>query len=72
MPWASKAGSSCGLGQEYVLLCPLGDQYRGITQEREGAKAPTEPWRRNDKEKEKFSKDILRENRKLESDPRED
>lgn len=44
----------------------------GITQEREGAEVTTEPWRRNDKENESFSKDIRRENRKVESDPRED
>lgn len=44
----------------------------GITQEREGAEVPTAPWRRNDKENESFSKDIRRENRKVESDPRED
>lgn len=56
------------------VLWETGDRVcmGGITQEREGAEVPTEPWRRNDKENESFSKDIRRENRKVESDPRED
>lgn len=35
-------------------------------------KEPRIQQRRNDKENERFSKDVLRENRKVESDPRED
>lgn len=55
----------CSLGQWGQAL------HGDITWEGEGAKDPTE-WRRNDKKNERFSKDILIENRKLESDPRED